>query len=68
MKRILARMLDETEFLSDYGIRAISKHHDQHPYVFNVDGMDLSVRYLRANRIPACSAAIRTGAGRSGFR
>jgi len=48
MKRLLARMLDETEFLSDYGIRAISKYHDQHPYVFNVDGMDLSVRYLPA--------------------
>ncbi len=48
MKRLLSRMLDETEFLSDYGIRAISKHHDQHPYVFNVNGSDLSVRYLPA--------------------
>jgi hypothetical protein len=46
MKRLLKRMLDETEFLSDYGIRAISKYHDQHPYVFNVNGSDLSVRYL----------------------
>ena len=46
MKRLLARMLDETEFLSEYGIRAISKHHDEHPYVFNVGGMDLSVKYL----------------------
>jgi len=41
-------MLDETEFLSEYGIRAISKHHDPHPYVFNVNGADLSVRYLPA--------------------
>ena len=48
MKRLLARMLDETEFLSDYGIRAISRHHEQHPYVFHVDGMDLSVQYLPA--------------------
>jgi hypothetical protein len=39
-------MLDETEFLSPYGIRAISKYHDGSPYVFNADGMDLSVRYL----------------------
>jgi hypothetical protein len=46
MKRLLSRMLDDTEFLSDYGIRAISKYHDLHPYVFNVNGMDLSVQYL----------------------
>jgi hypothetical protein len=46
MKRLLKRMLDETEFLSPYGIRAISKYHDGSPYVFNADGMDLSVRYL----------------------
>jgi len=48
MKRLLKRMLDETEFLSDYGIRAISKHHHRQPYVFKVNGMDLSVRYLPA--------------------
>ena len=46
MKRLLVRMLDETEFLSDFGIRAISKHHAQHPYVFKLNGADLSVRYL----------------------
>jgi hypothetical protein len=46
VKRLLGRMLDETEFLSDYGIRAISKYHEQHPYVFNVGGMELSVNYL----------------------
>jgi hypothetical protein len=46
MKCLLKRMLDETEFLSDYGVRAISKHHEQFPYVFKVHGIDLSVRYL----------------------
>jgi hypothetical protein len=45
MKRLLKRMLDETEFLSDYGIRALSRHHAEHPYVFRVDGMDLKVGY-----------------------
>ena len=38
MKMLLKRMLDETEFLSDYGVRALSKHHEAHPYVFDCAG------------------------------
>jgi hypothetical protein len=37
MKRLLSRMLDENEFLSQYGVRAISKVHDAEPYLFRVD-------------------------------
>src|SRR5579872_2306968 len=46
MKRLLKRMLDETEFLSEYGVRALSKHHEREPYVFRVDGSELKVSYL----------------------
>jgi hypothetical protein len=45
MKRILNRMLDETEFLSDHGVRALSKYHEAHPYEFNIGGHTLSVQY-----------------------
>jgi len=48
MKCLLRRMLDETEFLSDYGVRALSRAHLQQPYSFRVDDMDLSVRYCPA--------------------
>jgi hypothetical protein len=41
-------MLDETEFLSDYGVRALSKYHEAHPYVFDCAGMKLVVKYLPA--------------------
>ena len=34
VKRLLARMLDESEFLSEYGIRAVSKRHEHEPFVF----------------------------------
>ncbi|MDX6340762.1 MAG: hypothetical protein QOH87_900, partial [Trebonia sp.] len=48
LRRILARMLDEQEFLGPHGIRAISKYHAEHPYVLNLDGQDYSVSYLPA--------------------
>src|SRR5262249_41246395 len=35
LRRILARMLDEREFFSPYGIRALSRHHKDHPFVFH---------------------------------
>jgi hypothetical protein len=48
MKMLLKRMLDETEFLSDYGVRAISKYHEANPYVFDCAGVTLAVKYLPA--------------------
>jgi len=48
LRRILSRMLDENEFLSPYGIRALSRYHADHPYVFNVGGQEYRVNYLPA--------------------
>jgi Glycosyl hydrolase family 63 C-terminal domain len=48
MKCLLRRMLDETEFLSDYGVRALSKIYKDQPYIFHVNGMDLKVQYQPA--------------------
>jgi hypothetical protein len=45
MKRLIRRMLDETEFLSPYGVRAISRRHAVEPYVFPCNGSALAVRY-----------------------
>ena len=48
LRRIMARLLDENEFLSPYGIRAVSRYHADHPYVFNVNGQEYRVNYLPA--------------------
>jgi hypothetical protein len=45
MKRLLKRMLDETEFLSEYGVRAVSKVHEREPYTFWVGGQPYTVSY-----------------------
>jgi len=45
MKRLLARMLDEKEFLSPYGIRALSRIHLENPYVLNANGTEFKVSY-----------------------
>jgi hypothetical protein len=48
LRRILTKMLDENEFLGPYGIRALSKFHEKHPFVFHVQGQEYRVGYLPA--------------------
>jgi hypothetical protein len=48
LRRILAYMLDENEFLSPFGIRSLSRYHLEHPFVFQVDGHEHAVHYLPA--------------------
>lgn len=45
MTALLGRMLDETEFLSDYGVRSVSKAHAAAPFVYDFDGTRFSVDY-----------------------
>ena len=48
LRRVLATMLDESEFLSPHGIRSLSRHHAEHPYVFDVGDAEYRVTYLPA--------------------
>jgi hypothetical protein len=48
LQRVLQRMLDSEEFLSDYGLRSLSRHHLAHPYTFNLGGQKHTVRYVPA--------------------
>ncbi len=45
MKMLLRRMLDESEFLSDCGVRSMSKQQAEHPYVFDCEGAEYTVGY-----------------------
>jgi hypothetical protein len=45
LKRVLARMLDETEFLSPYGVRAVSRYHLEHPYELQMNNHVSRVDY-----------------------
>jgi len=45
MKRLLKRMLDESEFLSPYGVRALSRYHLDNPYTFLANGSTFHVKY-----------------------
>ena len=46
LQRVLRRVLDESEFLSPYGLRALSRTHSADPFVFRTDGQELQVDYV----------------------
>jgi hypothetical protein len=48
LQRVLARMLDEREFLSPYGIRSLSRVFEQEPYVLTLEGREYRVDYAPA--------------------
>jgi hypothetical protein len=48
LQKILAYMLDEKEFLSPYGLRSLSRHHLDHPFVFHLENHEYMVQYLPA--------------------
>ena len=48
LRRVLAKMLDENEFLSEFGIRSLSRYHADHPFIFHAGGQEYRVGYLPA--------------------
>ncbi len=45
LERILKRMLDPEEFLSEYGLRSVSRYHAKHPYQWHMNGETLRLNY-----------------------
>jgi hypothetical protein len=48
LERVLSYLLDENEFLGPHGIRSLSRHHLEHPFVFHTGGQEHRVEYLPA--------------------
>ncbi len=48
LRRVLTKMLDENEFLSEFGLRSLSRFHEEHPYVLSAAGQEYRVSYLPA--------------------
>ena len=46
--KLLQRILDSNEFLSDYGLRSVSRRHLEHPYVFALEGFRSELKYVPA--------------------
>ena len=46
LERVLKVLLDETEFLSPYGVRSLSKRHEHEPFNLSIRGQEHSIRYL----------------------
>ena len=67
LRRILARMLDEDEFLSPHGLRALSRYHARRTRSASTStARPTRFATCRPSPTPACSAATRTGAARCG--
>ena len=48
LKKLLERMLNEKEFLSDYGVRGLSKEYEEDPFTMKIDDTEYRVKYLPA--------------------
>jgi len=61
LRRILDRMLDPDQFLSEYGLRSLSKEHAAHPYTVRIDGTAFTVRYEPDDTGAGLGASHQTG-------
>jgi hypothetical protein len=52
-ERLFAHLFDEAEFLSPYGLRALSAHHRDHPYTLNINGTSATIDYEPAESTTA---------------
>lgn len=64
MKCLLRRMLDETEFLSDDGVRSLSRVHKDHPFVLEENGNRLAIEYTPGDSTIAAFGGIPLGVAR----